>query len=60
MYRLTLNEDRVKSDSAQDVDLIVEWLVRMPDKEADQLLVEFTAHEMRKKLREKRESGRGG
>lgn len=41
-------------------ELMGEWLVRMPNETADALLVEKVSHDMRKKLKKKREEGRGG
>ncbi len=41
-------------------ELLCEWVVRMPNKEADTILVEMTAYEMHKKLCKKRKAGRGG
>lgn len=46
---------------AKDQDeLLLEWILRMPDEKADGLLVDVVSHEMRKRLREKREDGKAG
>lgn len=44
----------------QPNEFMLEWVLRMPDKEADSVLVAMVAHEMRKKLKKKREDGRKG
>jgi len=41
-------------------DLLLEWVLRMPDEKADDILVDVVMHEMRKKLKKKRDEGRGG
>ena len=41
-------------------DLLLEWVLRMPNDVADELLVDVVRHEMRKKLKAKRDDGRGG
>jgi len=41
-------------------ELLLEWILRIPDEKADELLVDAVMHEMRKKLKKKRQDGRGG
>ena len=41
-------------------ELILEWVVRMPNHISDEILVEMTAYEMTQKLEKKRKSGRHG
>ncbi len=41
-------------------ELLIEWIMRMPDEEADKLLVDKIRFDMRKKLKEKREEGKCG
>lgn len=44
----------------QPDELLLEWVLRMPNEQADKLLADMVSHEMRKKLKKKREDGRGG
>lgn len=41
-------------------EFIIEWVLRLPNEQADNLLVEMVACEMRKKLKKKRDEGRYG
>lgn len=41
-------------------EFLLAWVLRLPDEKADELLAEMVAHEMRKKLAQKREDGRRG
>lgn len=49
----------LKLNNAPDK-LLLEWVLRMPDDKADELLVYAVMYEMRDKLKKKRNDGRGG
>jgi hypothetical protein len=39
---------------------LLSWVLRMPDEQADELLVDFLSHEFRARLKEQRKRGRKG
>lgn len=46
--------------NAANEQFVIEWVLRLPDIEADRILVEMVSHEMRQKLAKKRKDGRSG
>ena len=50
----------MKLTSSTDNEFMIEWILRLRDEEADLIMVDMVAFEMRKKLKEKRIAGRTG